>query len=66
MGWREEFPAVNRVSDSLRKAMRAKYHEFFADVERAHGPKAGDGGRGLGVGEPRGAGGREGHFQDGM
>ncbi len=67
--WRDEFPAVNRVSEGLRKAMRAKFAEFLAEVEGARRPSPGVGGRGSGVGEGvLGAGGprREGHFQDGM
>jgi len=58
MGWRAEFPAVNRVSDRLRKAMRAEYHEALPDVERARRP-----GVALPLAPaPR----RDGHFQDGM
>ena len=31
--WIKDFPVVNRISGEMRKAMRAKYREFFEELE---------------------------------
>lgn len=59
--WRDQFPAVNRVSESVRRKMRAKFQEFLHEVGRRRSglaarpaPDPGPARRG------------EGHYQDGM